>query len=984
MKQANPAGGTGTEGRGARCCPGRLWIVALLTMLLTACGGGGGGGGPDNQAPIADAGLSRTAIAGEFVLLDGSGSRDPDGTIVRWRWLQSSGPTVLLDSPDSVQAGFIAPAVSQTTELRFTLTVEDDRGATDSSSVGITVEQAPATFGISGTVTASASQAVDGDTNDPGRPAFPNDTTATAQVIPNPITLGGYVNEPGTGAPGRSQVSGDTEDFYRVDLLAGQTVTMLVADFREADADLYLWDDTGTRIVASSTDVGEIESLTIAEDGTYLVNASIFFGATNYLLAIGAGSDAATAGPDRADIVPWEVVLKYREGEASAKQPVDRVAAIARRMAMEQRAGGPGRARLMSLRSSGLNAQERHGRLGAAAGKGALIKDPVHKARWETLLAIKSMRRDPAVEYAEPNYRLRTSLIPDDENFFLQWHYPLIDLPAAWDTTSGRSDVVVAVVDTGILAGHPDLVGQLVPGYDFVRDPTSAGDGDGIDPDPEDPGNPLEPTSSTYHGTHVGGTVAAAGNNGRGVVGVAWSSRIMPLRALGTGGSGTSYDVNQAIRYAAGLPNDSGTVPDRPAAIINLSLGGGGFSQADQALLQQVRAAGVLVVAAAGNEASTLPAYPASYEGVISVSAVDLQQRITRYSNTGAFVDVAAPGGDNGVDLNGDGYADGVLSTSGSGTGAARGFAYSFISGTSMATPHVSGVLALMKSVNPALTPDDIDALLARGALTDDLGATGRDNQYGHGLINAQRAVLAAIEAAGGSPANDPRLVASASTLSFAISSSGLELELRNGGQGELALLSLEASAPWLQVTPQDIDAAGLGLYRVRVDRDGLAAGVYSATISARSTVNDLVVRVLLSVGSEADTADVGLVYILLYDVNLDETVGQLVASSDGGEYRFAFGGVPAGQYQLIAGTDADNDLFICDAGEACGAWLTIDQPILVDLDGDLSDLDFPIEYLISIPNVSDYAAGTATSTPGRSVPRVRRHAAIQVSPQDD
>lgn len=981
MIQVNPAGETRMKGAHARGCLGRLWIGTLIAVLLTACGGGGGGGGPDNQAPIADAGLSRTAIAGDFVLLDGSGSRDPDGTIVRWRWQQSSGPTVLLDSPNSVQTGFTAPAVNQTTELRFTLTVEDDRGATGSSSVGITVEQAPATFSISGTVKASSSQAADGDTNDPARPAFPNDTAATAQVIPNPITLGGYVNEPGTGAPGRSQLSGDTEDFFRVDLLAGQTVTMLVADFREADADLYLYDSTGTTILDASTAVGEIESLTIAEDGSYLVNASIFFGATNYLLAIGAGSEVST---DSADIVPWEVVLKYREAEESSKPPADRTAAIVRRMAMEQRAGGRGRARLMSLRSSGLNAQERHGRLGAATGKGALMKDPGLRSRWETLLAVKSLRRDPAVEYAEPNYRLRASLVPDDESFPLQWHYPLIDLPAAWDTTSGSSDVVVAVVDTGILAGHPDLAGQLVPGYDFVRDPASAGDGDGIDPDPEDPGNPLEPTASTYHGTHVGGTVAAAGNNGRGVAGVAWSSRIMPLRALGGGGSGTSYDVNQAIRYAAGLANDSGTVPDKPATIINLSLGGGGFSQADQSLLQQVRAAGVLVVAAAGNEASTLPAYPASYEGVISVSAVDLQQRITRYSNTGAFVDVAAPGGDNGVDLNGDGYADGVLSTGGSGTGAGSSFAYTFISGTSMATPHVSGVLALMKSVNPALAPDDIDALLAQGALTDDLGATGRDDQYGHGLINAQRAVFAAIEAAGGSPADDPRLVASASTLSFAIASSGLDLELSNGGRGELTLLSLETSAPWLQVTPQDVDAAGLGLYRVLVNRDGLAAGVYSATISARSSVNDLVVRALLSVGNEADTADVGLVYILLYDVTLDEPVGQVIASPESGDYRFRFDGVPAGQYQLIAGSDADNDLFICDAGEACGAWLTIDQPILVELDRDLSDLDFPIEYLISIPSVSESAAGTRTATPGRSVPRSSRQFAIPVSSRDD
>ncbi len=955
-----------------------------IAALLSACGGGGGGGGgdADNQAPIADAGLPQTVIAGSTVVLDGSGSRDPDGAIVSWRWQQTTGPTVSLDSPDTAQTTFMAPAVSQSTGLRFSLTVQDDRGATASSSVEITVRQAPDTFSLSGTVLASASQAVDGDTNDPGRPAIPNNTADTAQVIPSPITLGGYVNQPGTGAPGSSQASGDPEDFFRVELLAGQTVTMLVADFLEADADLYLWDSTGTSILDSSTAVGEIETLTVAEDGSYLVNASIFFGATNYILAIGAGSEPLSAGRAKADIVPWEAVIKYREDAGPDDAARSGQESTARRMALEQRAGGRGRARLMALRNSGLTAQQYRGRVGAAADKGAHIRDPDHRSRWETLMAIKSLRRDPAVEYAEPNYRMRSFLTPDDQAYPLQWHYPLIDLPAAWDTTTGAREVVVAVVDTGILAGHPDLAGQLVPGYDFVRDPDSAGDGDGLDPDPEDPGNRLEPAASSYHGTHVSGTVAAAGNNGRGVTGVAWSARVMPVRALGAGGSGTGYDVNQAIRYAAGLPNDSGTVPDRPADIINLSLGGGGFSQADQALIEQVRAAGIVVVAAAGNEATTLPAYPAAYEGVISVSAVDLQQRITRYSNTGATVDVAAPGGDIGTDLNGDGYLDGVLSTDGTGAGAELTFAYTFLTGTSMATPHVSGVLALMKSVNPALGPADVDALLALGELTDDLGPAGRDDQYGHGLINAHRAVLAAIEAAGGSPADAPRLVASASTLSFGIASSALDLELRNGGQGELELLSLETNTSWLRLLPRAVDAAGLGLYSVQVDREGLAAGVYSAGINARSSVNDLFIRVLVSVGSPGDSSDVGLVYILLYDINQDQAVGQVAALPDAGVYRFNFDAVPAGQYQLLAGSDLDNDLFICDAGEACGAWLTTDQPILIDLDRDLRELDFPIEYLISIPSTSADGAGTRSFA--GAVARADRKFANQPSTRDD
>ncbi len=820
----------------------------------------------------------------------------------------------------------------------------------------------PPTFTLSGTVTASANQAVDSDTNDPTAAAVPNDTVGTAQPIPNPITLGGYVNTPGSGAEGRFQVSGDRNDYYRVSLLAGQTVTMLVADFRTADADLYLYDPGGTPLDFSVAS-GEIETLVIPEDGDYVVNAYAFEGATNYILAIGAGANLAAAGARRGEIVPGEVVVKYRGEATDAAPPRSSPPGIAGRMGLEQRAGGRGRQRLMALRAGGLAPGGSDWLAPDARRKGRGITDPRLRARWETLMAVKSLGRDPAIEYAEPNYRVSAFFTPNDEAFPFQWHYPLIDLPAAWDTTSGDPSVVVAVVDTGILSRHPDLAGQLVPGYDFVRDPGRAGDGDGIDPEPEDPGNISDPAASDYHGTHVAGTVAAAGDNGLGVAGVAWSARIMPLRALDGSGRGTSYDLNQAIRYAAGLPNDSGTIPGRPADIINLSLGGGGFSQADQDLFDQVRAAGVLVVAAAGNEASTLPAYPASYEGVISVSAVDVQQRLARYSNSGAFIDIAAPGGDNSVDLNGDGYPDGVLSTGGTGVGAATDFAYTFLPGTSMATPHVAGVLALMKSVNPALTPADIDVLLGRGDLTNDLGPTGRDDQYGHGLVNAQRAVLAAIEAGGSAPANEPRLVASASTLNFGTASDTLLLEFRNGGVGELQLSALEAAATWLAVEPQQVTEAGLGLYRVSVNRAGLDPGIYSTEITARSSVNDLVVRALVSIGGTSLAADVGRIYILLYDVDSDEPLDQAVADSQSGRYPFTFAGVPPGRYEIVAGSDADNDLFICDAGEACGAWLTIDSPIQVEPDGDLRDIEFPVEYQVTLPGTAALRTG-APATP--------------------
>jgi hypothetical protein len=542
---------------------------------------------------------------------------------------------------------------------------------------------------------------------------------------------------------------------------------------------------------------GEIETLVIPRDGTYLVNAFAATGATNYILAIGAYDTVNALSKRHYNIVPWQTVVKYREDGPSTDMGA--LFEISQGMGLEQRAGGGGRGRLMALRQGLISALQQNKRLGAATGKHKDINDPDLRARWETLLAIKSLRGDPRVEYAEPNYEIRALAVPDDEAYPFQWHYPLIGLPEAWDTTTGNSDVVVAVIDTGILSNHPDLAGQLVDGFDFVRDPASAGDGDGIDPDPEDSGNPPNAGSSSFHGTHVSGTVAARGNNGLGVAGTAYTSHVMPVRALGAGGAGTSYDVSQAIRFAAGLPNDSGTVPLQAADIINLSLGGGPFSQASQDLFDQVRAAGVMVVAAAGNEASPLPAYPASYSGVISVSAVDAQRRLAPYSNTGGQIEV---------------------------------------------------------------------------------------------------------------------------------------------------------------------DTGGLGTYRVSVDRNELQPGVYSADIIAQSSVNDLRVRVILSLGGEGAAADVGVIYVLLYDAVLNEVVAQFTTAADKGKYPFEFSNIPPGQYEIVAGSDADNDLFICDPGEACGAWLTVDQPILIALESDIGNINFPIEYLVSIPSITgNTQSGSSTES---------------------
>lgn len=943
----------------------RFPAPAVLALFLAACGGGGGGGAaapPPNRAPLADAGADQTVDAGALVTVDGSASSDGDGTIRRWRWAVSSGPAVDIDGADRPQASFVVPDAANPYDLVLALTVTDDDGAAASDEVTIGVE--PQAVGppvvLAGAVAPSASQLTDSDSNDPNNRYRANDTLADAQTAPSPVTIGGYVNLPGTGPEGRSQIGGDTEDYFAVELFAEQSITLLVGDFRNADADLYLYDADGA-IVDFSIEAGEVERVIVPADGNYFVNVSAFAGATSYTLAIG-GTAAATATRPR--IVPGQAIVRYRTDDGAADDEPEREAleALAMRMGLDRLAGAHGRQRLLGLRPAADATPLARARRGRAADKAAALTDEAQRRYWETLLTVKSLQRDPAVRSAAPNYLVTPHAVPDDEFYGLQWHYPQIRLADAWTTSNGDPGVVVAVVDTGILAAHPDLAGQFVDGYDFIRDPEVAADGDGIDPDPEETADPREPEAIAYHGSHVSGTVAARADNGVGVAGVAYGARLMPLRALGATG-GTSYDVNQAVRFAAGLPNDSGLLPARPADIINLSIGGEGFNPVSQDLYRSVREAGILLVASAGNEGSDAPSYPAAYEGVLGVSAVDAQGDAAAYSNRGPAIDVAAPGGDTGADVTGDGYPDGVLSTGASG----GDFAYTFLQGTSMAAPHVSGVLALMKSINPGLSPDDVDRLLQDGDLTRDLGPPGRDDDFGYGLIDARRAANAALRSIG-TVVEEPRQVsASAGTLNFGSVLDRLDVDITGSGGAEVSALTSDAS--WLTASALTTDADGFGRYRISVDRSALGAGVYRTQLRVVSNANPLLIDIVLSVAG-ASRADLGTVYVLLYEEISDNVVAQTVTRLEDGDYAFVLPTVPAGRYQLYAGTDLDNDLLICDAGEACGAYLTIDQPVTLDADGDREDLLFPIEYQVSIP--SPAAASAAATT----APALRRRAA--------
>ncbi|CAB4885358.1 unannotated protein [freshwater metagenome] len=354
----------------------------------------------------------------------------------------------------------------------------------------------------------------------------------------------------------------------------------------------------------------------------------------------------------------------------------------------------------------------------------------------DTARAISAeLTADPRVKWAQPDYfvPVLAATFPDDPRYASGEMWGLngaygIHAPEAWAVTRGSPSVVVAVLDTGITV-HQDLAGQTVGGYDMIVDTAVSNDGDGRDADPADPGDWESTYTSSWHGTHVAGTIAAIANNGEGVAGVAPSVKVQPVRVLGTGGGYTS-DIVAGITWASGGAITGIPANPTPARVISMSLGGGSAcSIAEQTAITAAIARGTVIVVAAGNSnADTAGFTPASCSGVIAVAAVGNNGKRASFSNYGSLVDIAAPG-------------VGILSTLNSGATTPSTPSYASYSGTSMATPHVSGVVALMISQNPSLSPAQVEARIkAAGMYTPFPGGVCDPDPAktcGVGIINA-------------------------------------------------------------------------------------------------------------------------------------------------------------------------------------------------------------------------------------------------------
>jgi serine protease len=845
----------------------------------------------------------------------------------------------------------------------ISLTVTNSDGYSHVATYALSVSAVEGTLTIDGTISIPSAYVADSDVNDQDSTATSNDFTSLAQVISRSAVVSGYVNKPGSGEDGLSKISGDVYDIYKIKALGGEVINLISGDTANGDLDLLIANAAFSYIDWSLGSSTLYESVTLpAGADTYYIEVSAFSGASTYTLEIGGQQSLASHG--------WNADAEFAENELLVQENSSYTSSS---LARSQQSLGVSRVtRAKSSDYKGpvlytLNSSSTQSASSPTKRSGLSVsKSSASNSKLETLRKAKEMRGLKQFEYVEPNFIYKASAIPNDPGYPLQaWHYNQINMPDAWDRSTGMGTIKVAILDTGVMLNHPDLVNRVTSdGYDFVSSVSSSGDGDGVDADASDPGggrdNSLCPSAeriaSSFHGTHVAGTVGAQANDGIGVAGVNWNVDIMPIRVLGCGGYGASLDISEGILYAAGLPNYYGVLPNSAADIINLSLGGSGQDYFQHRAVEAAREAGVIVIAAAGNDAleGNPVSYPASYQGVVSVGATNPEGQRAVYSQYNSHVDIAAPGGS----VTGGSQ---VVSTVGKIVGGVITPAIDKSSGTSMAAPHVAGVASLMKGIHPALTPDDFDLALALGIMTVDVGAVGKDDEYGYGLIDANKALQTAEGMASGISADFPPLLhLTTYAVDLGITGTQLDLQAINAGGGSLTITQVAASTNNISVVPPT-NSSGLGEYAITVDRSGLTEGVYQGSVQFTS---DAGVRTLTlnyeELSSSAADPDGGKIYNLLYNKTTETVDKQVSSVASSGQYSFSMDEINPAVYVLVSGSDIDNDGYICGAGEACAYWPSAEEPDYLIANQSFTGLTMKLRYETQVQVGASSISGAA------------------------
>lgn len=827
---------------------------------------------------------------------------------------------------------------------------------------------------LSGVIAIETNTRIDGDTADDVRlnVAVDNNQPGDAQPLPANATVGGYLSADQAfyGGSARNLIySRDTVDFYTANLIAGDRISLQV--FSSPSSILAVNDEAPvrqvrvlksdarglTQVVAPVSASGDLDPLTLTlpdgfESGSYLIEVSTSGDGMPFRYVLSLADLTTTTG----------VNARYSEPSFVLDQAV---------VHMEPQTGS--RAMVASMSATmGVTAQKHLGRDAwllqrRKSGVQMLSRRASDETQKATLDWVRSLDRQPGVVLAEPNYVYTSQVVsPGDDDFFdRQWALPFIQTPLAWQTAQNAGGGVgIAIFDTGVFRSPPSSFGDWHPDLDTnirliqgeIMDYVSGNldiDGEGLEGDRGRDFNPADPgdgkaQSSNFHGTHVAG-IAAAVDNSLGIVGVAPKALIYPVRVLGRDGVGSSADLIAAIEWAASRPEID---------VLNLSLGGLGDSAALRSAIDLAwdEGKGKLIVAAAGNSATDEPTFPAAYDNVVGVGAVDGGGVRADYSNIGPSVDLVAPGGDASRDANQDGFADVIVSTYGTDEENTFVPGYAALQGTSMAAPHVAGIYALMRGeAGDSMTPERFTSLLRAGSLTRPVGPAF---EYGAGLIDALAAMDATLE--GSFPVT---LTAEPTAVQFNAAILSTELLLTAFPEGEeFTVTSATSSAGWLTAAVEQPDSpSSSATVTVTAEATGLdprqrfATELEIAYDPVNDTAGTLTIPVSLQLESTPDDKDAGRHYVLLISAegeNEGVTVQQKTVSASNGRYEYAFNDVEPGEYFLVAGTDTDNNGFICENGEACAEYPVNGLPETISL-GDVPRSDVVLNTSFRRPTIS-------------------------------
>lgn len=703
----------------------------------------------------------------------------------------------------------------------------------------------------------------------------------------------------------------DRRDFFLVDLTKNQWLTLQPTEATASNADVFLY-DLNMNLITAGMGPSALESLQVPSTATYYIEvahvAEQSADLVKYrldLLANGqqpVGDLLSAASFSLNDhIIPGQLIVTMKD-HAGVVTPKQLSVNVTNATTVKSASAIPSVNSLFLDAASVLTSDDSD----TAERRSAITNEHTRQA-FDTLIQARLLEQFDEVVSAEPDQILYATALEsvNDNQSSQQWGMELIDVEGAWPVSEGDG-VTVAVLDSAFLTDHPDFEGRMKDEYDFVE---------------QDQNVDASSTSSLQHGTHVAGIIAAATNNNAHIAGVASNANVMPLRVLDDCLCGSLGSIIQGLRYSAGLPNSSGTVPTVTAKIANLSIDlPYGRNVALIQTLEDVTAAGTTVVWASGNDAQR-HSYDESgvsgVPGVVIVNAVGNYQKLASYSNYGSAVDLTAPGGDNDTN-NGS-----QRITSLSGVWKNNGWMYNTtrLQGSSQAAPFVSGVLALMASVWADMTPAAVDALIEAGELTRDMGVPGNDDYFGAGVIDAARAMQTALQQVGADTSElaPKRVVASPGEASFGAAINDIEVDVFSTDENA-ARLSISYAPAWVTVTELQTDN-GYGTWQISLNRDALSTQNNQGVIHFSN--GDRVLAMPVSAhNAEQSGRSTGVANMLMQfiDVNTQAVVHEEYATPEA-NHRFvlASDSVPAGRYNVQASSDFDLDEQFCEAGEICG-----------------------------------------------------------------